>query len=247
VDQETRLSLIEDMTKTMALVTVQNICDTFQVSRDTARRDLVKLEQQGRITRTRGGAVSSTIQTYVQRKEESGDLKRKLAKAASSLPKDGDLLFMDSSTSVACMAEFIGDRALTIVTHSLHIAQAFSHSPKVELILLGGRLHSRDQYVYGSAALDALEQYRADCFFTGACGIDEGEITGVHLEDALIKQKMIARSRNVVMLADHSKMNVNFPFRIGRLEEVDILFTDRELPMDAADPVSKPKEICIVS
>ncbi|WP_334074402.1 MULTISPECIES: DeoR/GlpR family DNA-binding transcription regulator [Paenibacillus] len=245
MDQETRLSLIEDMTKTMALVTVQNICDTFQVSRDTARRDLVKLEQQGRITRTRGGAVSSTIQTYVRRKEDSGDIKRKLAQAASPLPKDGDLLFMDSSTSVALLAEFIGDRALTIVTHSLHISQAFSHLPKVELVLLGGRLHPRDQYVYGSSALDALDQYRADWFFTGACGIEEGEITGVHWEDALIKRKMIARSRNVIMLADHSKWNVDFPYKVGRLEEVDILFTDRELPLTAGT-ASKPKEIYVV-
>ncbi|MDP4097929.1 DeoR/GlpR family DNA-binding transcription regulator [Paenibacillus sp. P96] len=245
MDQLQRLSQIVEMTNTMALVTVQDICDTFQVSRDTARRDLVKLEEQGKITRTRGGAVSATIQTYVQRKEENGVTKRKLAKAAASYVQNGDVLFMDSSTSVAALAEFLIEKSLTVVTHSLHIAQCFGNLPRTEIIIPGGRFNPEEQFVYGTDALAALDRFRANCFFTGACGLDDGEITAANLEDALIKQKMMSRARQVFLLADHTKINVNYPYKVGHLEEIDILFTDREIS-PRLHVSARPKHIQVV-
>lgn len=92
--QEERLISIIDYLKEHKRISVEQICSLFGVSRDTARRDLVKLQEQGAIIRTRGGAILPTVHDEV--KDYSGRLgmvseeKSMIGKAAASLIREGD-------------------------------------------------------------------------------------------------------------------------------------------------------------
>lgn len=226
--QEERLDRIVEILRTQSLLTVQDICDLFQVSRDTARRDLVLLEEQGRITRTRGGAVSPDVRSFGSRQQANEAAKKAIARAASAYVKDGDVIFMDTSTTVASMAEFIADKEMTVITHSLPIARSLASLKHAEVYMLGGRIHKEDHFVSGSMVLNMLDLFRADLALMGTCGIYEGEIVVMDAEDAQIKQRMIARSEQVLLLTDRSKIGLKMPYRVGSLEEVDVLITDLE-------------------
>jgi DeoR/GlpR family transcriptional regulator of sugar metabolism len=240
--REERLERIAGILGRQSLLTVQDICELFGVSRDTARRDLVLLEEQGRITRTRGGAVSNTVRTFDSRQQDNELTKKKIAGAASEHIKDGDVIFMDTSTTVYYVSDYIADTKVTIVTQSLYIAQHFGHLKHADIFLLGGKLNKDDHFVYGSMVHNMLEHFRADVALLGTCGIYDGETAVRHAEDAMLKRKMMARSDKVLLLADSSKFGVKMPYSVSPLEQIDVLVTDADPVPHLAGP-SRPKAI----
>ena len=104
--QEERLFSILEYLKSNKRISVDLICELYEVSRDTARRDMVKFEEQGSIVRTRGGAILPTLSkevgNYDQRLQEESSSKLTIGKTAAALVQDGDYLMMDAST-LFCM------------------------------------------------------------------------------------------------------------------------------------------------
>jgi len=226
MDQNARLDVIAQWLQTQPLITVSDICERFGVSRDTARRDLVKLQEQGRITRARGGAAPAAVPDFRQRQDERAESKRGLAAAAASYIRDGATVFLDASTTVSYLAEFVKEKRLTVVTASVPIARSFAELEGTDVYTLGGRMNKRDLYASGSMVIAMLDYFRADVALLGACGVYRGEMTVQDAEDAMIKQKMIARSDEVLLLADRTKLGMRLPFSVGALEDVDVLLTD---------------------
>ncbi|QYR22665.1 DeoR/GlpR family DNA-binding transcription regulator [Paenibacillus sp. sptzw28] len=240
--QEERLDQIAEILSRQSLLTVQDICELFHVSRDTARRDLVLLEEQGRITRTRGGAVSPKVRSFSSRHLDNELTKKKIARAASSYIQEGDVIFMDSSTTVSYLSEFISDMKLTVITASLHIAQSLARMKHVEVYLPGGKLNKEEHFVQGSMVIKMLELFRADLALLGTCGIHEGEVVVIDAEDCLVKQQMISRSEKVLLLTDHSKVGLKMPFCVSPLKDIDVLITDSDTGENRLG-LSRPKHI----
>ncbi len=140
--QEERLISIIDYLKERKRISVEQICSLFGVSRDTARRDLVKLQEQGAIIRTRGGAILPTVHDEV--KDYSGRLgmvseeKSMIGKAAASLIREGDRMILDASTTVQSCAEHLPDVNCTIITNSINLAEVLSSRKGADIHLLGG-------------------------------------------------------------------------------------------------------------
>lgn len=232
--QEERMTLILEHLNKHKRINVEDICKLFSVSRDTARRDLVNLEKQGSILRTHGGAIlppeQKVITNYNDRLKYEYETKRHIGKLAATLIKNEDTIIMDTSTTVQASAEFISANHCTVITNSINVADILTNKQGVDIHLLGGQLNHEHRFLYGGAALSMLSNYFADKVFLGALGLTAQGVTVSHPEDAEVMRKMIEQSKEVIILADHSKFGNNAVYKVAELKDVDIIITDQLPP-----------------
>ena len=229
--QEERLVLIMDFLKKHNRISVEQICSLFDVSRDTARRDLVRLEEEKSIVRTRGGAilpsVRDEIKNYTNRLTIVTEEKRIIGNKAASLIYPGDRVILDASTTVQACAEQMENMDCTIITNSINQAEVLSSKPEINIQLLGGTLQKEHRFLYGSTVLEKLSEYHVDKVFIGVVGISENGLTIALEEDGLVKRKMIQQAKQVIVLADHTKLGLTDFFRFADLQDIDLLITDQ--------------------
>ncbi|MFS8213115.1 DeoR/GlpR family DNA-binding transcription regulator [Paenibacillus sp. S29] len=230
--QEERMLKIVDYLQLHKRISVDDICEFFNVSRDTARRDLVKLEEHQKIIRTRGGALLPTLHhdsigNYNERLLTVSEEKQVIGQLAASMVRDKDRIILDSSTTVQACAERLNVQECSVITNSINQADVLSGKDGVSIHLLGGRLQKEHRYVYGSSVIATLSHYFVDKAFIGIGGISAHGLSLIHEEDGMLKHQMMKQADQVIILADHSKFGINFPYRFADLSEVNIVITDR--------------------
>lgn len=222
-------------------VSVAELAETFDVTTETVRRDLDSLERSGLLRRVHGGAVppsSGRERSVAERSDFRADQKERIAKAAASLlPGFGGTVLLDAGTSTARLAPRLPlDRQLTIVTNSLPIAESVSGLSGLRLELIGGRVRTTTRACVGVTATRALEQLRVDIAFLGTNGLTvDGGLTTPDAEEAAVKAAMVASARQVVVLADSSKIERDFLVRFADISQLDVLVTDDELDPQVRD------------
>lgn len=194
---------------------VDELCARFDVSVATIRRDLAALARDGEITRTYGGAAAGSLfaeRSLTQRAAIARDEKTRIARAALGMLRSGDTLFLDAGTTAGAIAEEIGrgtaaPRPLTVITHGLTAVNALADVDSIELIILGGTLRKISQGMLGPLTESALTHFTADYAFLSADAVTAdlglGETT---LVQARLKEQVIARAENLVVVADASKL-----------------------------------------
>ncbi|PLR86582.1 DeoR/GlpR transcriptional regulator [Bacillus canaveralius] len=241
--QEERLLAILQFLKANKRISVEQICSLFQVSRDTARRDIVKLEEEKAIVRTRGGAILPTsnhaIKNYSSRLKMVSEEKHVIGQKAASLIYPHDRVILDASTTVQACAEHLGHIDCTIITNSINQAEVLSSKSKVNIQLLGGKLHKEHRFLYGASVLEKLTEYHVDKAFIGVVGISEKGLTIAHEEDGGVKRKMMQQADQVIVLADHTKLGITDFYRFAGLEDIDLLITDKTPPKPFRELLSK--------
>ncbi|SDZ58684.1 DNA-binding transcriptional regulator of sugar metabolism, DeoR/GlpR family [Evansella caseinilytica] len=240
--QEERLLAILEFLKKNDRISIEQICSLFDVSRDTARRDLVRLEEEKSIVRTRGGAILPTfhdeIKSYTSRLNIVSEEKKIIGKKAASLIYPGDRVILDASTTVHACAEQLENIDCTVITNSINQADVLSAHPKVNIQLLGGTLEKEHRYLYGSSVVDKLSEYYVDKAFIGVVGISQKGATIAHEEDGIVKRKMIQQAKQVIVLADHTKLGNTEYFKFAELADIDLLITDKTPPKAIMDLLS---------
>lgn len=230
--QEERMQLILDYLQKNARISVEEICNLYKISRDTARRDLVNLEKQGSIVRTHGGAILPTIneepKSYSERLLYDVEEKHKIAKLSASLVKERDTIILDTSTTVQACAELLENKQCNVITNSINVADILSRKTNIKVFLPGGKLNNDHRYLYGMVTVTMLSNYFADKSFIGALGVSEKGVTVSDDEDAAVMQKMIEQSREVIVLADHTKFNKTANFKVCNLSQIDFIITDKQ-------------------
>jgi len=229
--QEERLIAILDYLKEHKRISIEQICSLLDVSRDTARRDLVRLEEEQSVIRTRGGAILPTehleIKDYSNRLQTVSNEKKLIGKMASTLVNQRDSIILDASTTVQACAEQLGNVPCTVITNSINQADILSINSKVNIHLLGGELHKEHRFLYGTSVVEKLSHYYVDKAFIGVVGISESGLTIAHEEDGQVKRKMISQAKQVIVLADHTKIGVTGFYRFAELKDIDLLITDQ--------------------
>jgi DeoR family transcriptional regulator, carbon catabolite repression regulator len=230
--QEERMLQILHYLRLHKRISVDDICEIFNVSRDTARRDLVKLEEHQKIIRTRGGALlpsldHDSIRSYNERLLTLSAEKQVIGQLAASMIRNKDRIILDSSTTVQACAEKLNVQECSVITNSINQADVLSGKDGVSIHLLGGRLQKEHRYVYGSSVIATLSHYFVDKAFIGVGGITAHGLSVVHEEDGMLMHQMMKQADQVIVLGDHSKFGQNFPYRFADLSEVNIVITDR--------------------
>lgn len=218
-------------------VVAKSIAEELELSEDTIRRDLRELAADGRLQRVHGGALPSSpaIANFAGRQQLATNAKVALGRAAAKLIRPGQVAILDGGTTTLQLALHLApDLNATIVTHSPTIAVALVEHPRVEVILIGGRLFKHSVVSVGAAAIEAIGRIRADLYFMGVTGIhpQAGLSTG-DLEEAHIKRALIASAAETYVLVSAEKINAASPYVIAPLTEVDGVIIESTAPADA--------------
>ncbi|MBP1042733.1 DeoR/GlpR transcriptional regulator [Vagococcus sp. BWB3-3] len=229
---EERLAKITQIIETKNQATIDYLAQELKVSKDTIRRDLIKLENKEIIKRIHGGAMLATrealIFDYSHRSTSLQEVKEKLARAAETLIENDATVIFDSSTTVEAIIPLVKAKNIQPITNSLTHALLFSQQQNKRVKVVGGHLHDEQLFLYGSETIEKLSQYRADITLLGIFAISAKGVFIHTEEEGFVKRTMVKQGRKVVALADHTKMDTKGFFKICGLEEIDVLITDRQ-------------------
>jgi DeoR/GlpR family transcriptional regulator of sugar metabolism len=198
-----------------------------RLSEDTIRRDLRELAAEGRLLRVHGGALplSPTHRPLVQRQGMQAEAKRQLGRAGAALIRAGQIVIVDGGTThLALVQAMPRDLPCTIVTHAPGIAAALEDFPRVDVILIGGRLMRHSMVAMGAETVAGFGRIRADLCFLGVTGVHpETGLTTGDAEEAALKRAMMGQAAEVVVLATEDKLGASSPWGIAGLEGVRLV------------------------
>jgi DeoR/GlpR family transcriptional regulator of sugar metabolism len=227
--KEERQRTIIDLLHQDGKVLAADLITLLNVSEDTVRRDLNDLAEAGILQRVHGGALPrSPSLPYEQRVRETDAAKRAIAQAAARLIHDGQVVFMDSGSTVLEVVSYLPTNLrATIVTNSLPVAAALVHHTEIEVQVLGGRLKRDALAMVGVPVVETLRQLRADLCVLGICGLHpEIGISMSDVEEAYVKRVMIEQAAEVVAVAGAAKLGTAAPYVIGPISALTYLVTD---------------------
>ncbi|MGM1049024.1 transcriptional regulator, DeoR family [Paenibacillus uliginis N3/975] len=246
--QEHRLLKILDYLKQHQSMSVGEICSIFQVSRDTARRDIVKLVQEGVVVRTHGGVALPELQkelaSYQDRLIEESTSKNDIGKLGAKLIRDHETVFLDVSTTVQFVAEHIQAKQITAVTHSIDNVGILSKRDDLSIYVLGGYLHTQNRLLYGPSVIDKISEIRADKAYIGATSIQPDGLYYPYEEDVRVKKEMAKQSDQVILVVDHTKFASKSRFKLD-FDYVDIIVTDQSISSEMREVLDQ-KNITLI-
>jgi DeoR/GlpR family transcriptional regulator of sugar metabolism len=235
---EARRERIATLVKEASRVSVDQLAALLDTSRETVRRDLTLLSEQGLLRKVHGGAVFT--QTALEsplgdRRTAARAEKIAIGRAAAALFQEGDSLLIDSGSTTAYFAEALrAAGAFTVITNSLLVADELWATPqRGEVYLLGGRYFGDGHEVLGPLVVEQIQRLHADHAVLTIGAVDlSGTFMDFNADEAYVARAMIASARQVTVLADSSKLGRHALFQVCQASRVHRLVTDRT-PADA--------------
>jgi len=214
-------------------VTVSKLAASLEVTEETIRRDLEKLEKQESLRRTHGGAVPIDGTTYElsleKRKSTNVEVKQKLAAIAANHVVSGDTIFLDASTTTFFVAKEIKKlKNITVITNSLRVIAELCSCEHIKLIAVGGIVSSNQSFVGSLSEKSIRESYFANKMFFSSKGVTkENGILESNEQECGIKQSMLSNSEAKYFLCDSAKIGrVSFA-KLTSLSDIDYIITDK--------------------
>lgn len=229
-----RLEQIMDYLKGHNLVTVDQLVAITDASPATIRRDLIKLDQEGVISRTHGGVTLNRFipsqPTTHEKMQRSLAEKHAIARAAASFVKAGDAIVLDAGTTMIELARQLTHLPLRVITSDLHIALFLSEFKQIEVTVIGGRIDDSSQSCIGDHGRRLLQNIWPDVAFVSCNGWDITRgVTSPTEEKAALKRDLIANARRRILLADSSKYGAWSLFNVVHLNALTDIVTDKHL------------------
>lgn len=233
IDRQRRI--LELLRATGSLRTIETAV-ALGVTDETVRKDFETLERAGQLIRMHGGARSAErpkeeLPLNERQKIRLGE-KRMIARAAAGRIEANETIFLDASSTVLTLTEFLPELPLTILTNALDVFAALAERPNVDLICTGGLFDARSRSFIGLTAETALRRYNISRMFFSGNGFHlERGLSESNSRQAAFKERVIEHSEEVVFLADHSKLGQKSAFFFAGTSDVSCLVTD-----SGADP-----------
>lgn len=218
-------------------VSVQALCDEFGISLATARRDLDALAERGKIKRIHGGAVANldgVLETpALTRAGEHTEAKARIGAAAAELVKDGETIFLSSGTTVLEVALHLRQhKRLNVITNSLLVLNVLADVSDITVVSLGGVFNRSEMSFIGHITQQALYEVRADKVFMSISAVDlQHGLTNMDLQETLTDRAILKIGREVMLLADHSKIGRAAAAFVAPITVVHTLITDAGTPV----------------
>lgn len=206
-----RLAYITGSVNERGFVSVNELAEYLDVSRMTVHRDLETLERNRVLRKVRGGASvrrSTQFESNVQFRAQTGvAVKQQIAKAASVLFSEGDVVILDDSSTVMEMIPYIVQKSpITIITNFLQILQRFSAEPEIKVIAVGGEYSAEFQTYLGVLCETSFSELYADVVFTSSSAMKGIELYHQDQRVVSAKRAMLRSAERRVLLLDHSKI-----------------------------------------
>lgn len=214
---------------------VSELSQMLSVSEVTIRADLQALVAGDLIVRTHGGAVLAARAPELSltlRRQQQVDAKERIGDVAAGFVANGDAVFLDASSTALALAHALRQhRDLTILTHSLVVAQSMLDASGVTVVMTGGTLQRETVSLMGTDGLDILRKYNLKTGFFGAHGLSFPEgLTDVSAGEAEVKRQVVALCRQVVALIDATKWGRVGPASFALPGDLHVIITDTQAP-----------------
>ena len=218
--------------------TLAELMRKFGVSSATIHRDVAELESRNAVERVRGGIVFTDAPTarpgsgdYQDRVIANQSAKEAVARKALKLVAEGDILFLDSSTTVYSFAQLLRQQSfdhLTILTNSVSILQNFRKFPQHWVLIgLGGNYDPQLNSILGAEALQQLGGFNITKCFVSAFGLDADAATTNHERHSELIRKVLEIARHRYLLLDRTKLSRTGLYRLSARGAFDQILTDR--------------------
>lgn len=217
-------------------LSVAEIVEQFSISEATVRRDLESLASQGKAQRVHGGVIAVEQAPpelpILERENEQVDEKIRIGRATAELITDNETVFLGSGTTVLEVARNLRDRKnLTVITNSLPVLNTLAGVKEITVISLGGMLRDSELSFIGHITEQALAELRADKVIIGAraASLEHG-LTNDYLPETQTDRAILKVGREVILVADHSKINRVSTTFLAPLTDIHKLVTDKQTP-----------------
>lgn len=245
MNRHARLSAVLDAMGEQGHADVHELAKRLKVSPSTIRRDLNDLQDQQLVTRTRGGAVATTVKydlpiRYRNRGRRTD--KARIGQAAAELVGVSDIVGLNGGTTTTEVARALATRAapggapeqLTVVTNAINIAGELTVRGHIKIVVTGGVARPQSFELTGPLAYDTLSEVDLDWALLGVDAFDPVDgAKAFDADEARVNRRMAERAKRVVIVADSSKLNARSFARICPVRDVDYLVSDRQAPADA--------------
>ncbi len=228
-----RKNLILEKLQEEKKVVVAELSQLFEVSEETIRRDLDKLEKEGLCTKSYGGATLSenagSDMPFAVRKKKNMQGKVVIAQLLSELIRPGEHIFLDASTTALSILEQLRDRPLTVITNSIEVLLASAEDNDWNVISTGGTLYEQYMTLVGPIAMAGVTAINADKVILSCKGLDiQRGLTDANELISQVKQTMIGQASQVILAVDYTKFdNVAFSNICG-ITDIDLVVTDKK-------------------
>jgi DeoR/GlpR family transcriptional regulator of sugar metabolism len=233
---EQRQKRIEEYLQKAEFASLEELARGLGASVSTIRRDLTVLEAGGSFRRTHGGArlVNPRSDEYVFSARDTHQLDEKegIGALCAGLIQARQTVIIDAGTTAYHVARHLGDQPLQIVTNSLPVANLFTSSQRVEVVVSGGVIYPRLGVLVGPLAVEAFSRAHADVAIMSGGGITLDGITNSHALLIEIQRAMIRGAGRVIFCLDHTKFGRQSVARLCGLDEIDVIVTDSAAPLD---------------
>jgi len=224
-----------DVIRQQGFVSIPELRDSLEVSESTVRRDLESLEESGEARRTHGGVFYTgsvtTVRQFQRGNPSDGawDKKRAIALEAAKLVSDHDTVLLDGGSTTYELAKQLVGRPLQIVTNSLPVANLFSASDSVDLVILGGAIHNRTGVTHGPFTDQMLETINVQKAFLSVAGVNEKGFYNSNLLLVETERCMMRSADRTIIVADSTKFGRSSLARMLEWNQVDTLVVDEDL------------------
>lgn len=231
-----RRDKIIDLLHEKKRVTVKELASEIGVSEATLRADLNKMESDGLLLRTHGGAILNEEKendtSFNVRQKRNKQEKMKIAQEALKMIEEKQCILLDASSTALELAQLIKETTLrlTVVTTGLQTAMELKENPDITVILVGGVVTNKSTSIEGTLGIDILDSVNIDMMFTSANGFTlEKGLEDFNLYEVQLKREIVKRSSQVIALVDSSKISKSSSAVFAKLDQVNKLITDEPL------------------
>ncbi len=231
-----RQNYIVDTVNREGSVLVKELSEKFDVTEDSIRKDLSLLEKKGLLKKTYGGAVKNRVNTHdtyvAQRRGKNTEEKKAIAKKAYELIEEGDVIFLDISTTSIELIKLIVENNLkvTVVTNMIDVMLSFTAPAETNLLFLGGKLNrGRDGFI-GAATNKQIEEYRFDKSFIGVVGLDvpKNKVYTYVIDDGITKKTIIDHSDKSYMMLETGKFAKDGNYKFATINDFNGIIMEKE-------------------
>lgn len=234
--KERLIRIMEKLEKNQ-FVTIKEIVEEFQISRSSAIRDLMDLENQGLIQRERGGAslkkASLTLTSFneptVRSKENiNQEAKRIICREAAESIREGDCIFIDAGTTPIYILDYLKDKKIQLVTPNTYLIQRLPEDFKGNVYLLGGQFKNSYDISVGPLTTQMIQNFHFDraFFSTNGMSLDSNEACVFDFQVGEVKQEVMKRCNHNSLLADKSKFGVMAMAKWAEFDEFHTIYID---------------------
>lgn len=234
--QERRRIILQEL-EDKGSVKVNELSRMLGCSEVTVRSDIRALEEEGKLVRIHGGAVSNEPEMQVTYRAESlyrhVELKKQIAARAYEFIKDRDTIIIDDASSSFYLGQRIRnhpEKQVAVVTNSLLVGNELAGIKHVELYMIGGHVGGNLAATMGEAAVDNMKQFHVDKAFIGVHSINfKVGITSIATPQMQVKRAILEASKEVYVLADSSKFGGGYLSVICPIDRVRGIITDNQV------------------